>query len=116
MTAFVMIAGGGCNAYARPLFSCEPLHVATKEELLHQITPDLSGPRWEETTVNCRAFVIAANQILSALRPSAARLLKHPWFIEEDKPRATFQRKLRRSQTGVDVDPDELMERCDRAS
>jgi serine/threonine protein kinase len=115
MTTFAMITGGIGSGYIQPAFSCEPLHLATKEELLHHINPDFSGPRWEATTVNCRAFVIASHQILSALRPSAARLLKHPWFTEETRRGAdgsdarpnAAQRRFRRTNTTIDDETDD---------
>jgi calcium/calmodulin-dependent protein kinase I len=109
LTAFAMIAGV-LRAAARPVFSYKPLHLATKEELLHHISPDFSGPRWEATTEDCRAFIVAARQILSALRPSAARLLKHPWLIPDGEmgPNAAVKRRLRRTNTAIpDLDSDD---------
>jgi serine/threonine protein kinase len=116
MTTFAMIAGEASTGYIQPAFSCVPLHLKTKEELLNHISPDLSGARWAETTLQCRAFVIASHQILSALRPSAARLLKHPWFTgaesgfagSEARPNAA-KRGFRRTNTTLDErnEPDE---------
>jgi hypothetical protein len=97
-----MIAGEVASGYIQPAFSCEPLHLATKAELLHHISPDLSGPRWEATTSQCRAFVIASHQILSALRPSAARLLKHPWFAADAARPNAAKRGFRRTNTTID--------------
>jgi serine/threonine protein kinase len=109
MTTYAMIAGRVSGTYVAAAFSHTHLHLATKLELLQHISPDLDGPRWAATTLECRAFVVAAHQILSALRPSAARLLKHPWFAESTSRVDKAGRRNRRSSTdrpsGLDGDP-----------
>jgi serine/threonine protein kinase len=106
MTTYAMIAGEITGAYVNAAFSNVQLHLATKLELLHHISPDLSGPRWENTSLHCRAFVLSSHQILSALRPSAARLLKHPWFVESVTPTTKKNRlkAMRKTSTTISVD------------